>query len=71
MDRICSWNIRGLNWPNKKEDVKILLNEKQVGFVGLLETKVREHNVEKVAHNIFQGWMWHHNFNARGRIWLA
>ncbi|KAJ8429723.1 hypothetical protein Cgig2_024975 [Carnegiea gigantea] len=28
MERICSWNIRGLNWPNKQEDVKIFLHEK-------------------------------------------
>ncbi|KAJ8419799.1 hypothetical protein Cgig2_030528 [Carnegiea gigantea] len=39
MDRICSWNIRGLNWPNKQEDVKIFLHEKHIGFIGLLETK--------------------------------
>ncbi|KAJ8419599.1 hypothetical protein Cgig2_000942 [Carnegiea gigantea] len=48
------WNIRGLNWPNKQEDVKIFLHEKQIGLVGLLKTKVKEKNVEKVANKIFQ-----------------
>ncbi|KAJ8433454.1 hypothetical protein Cgig2_014495 [Carnegiea gigantea] len=51
------WNIRGLNWPNKQEDVKIFLHEKQIGLVGLLETKVKEKNVEKL--------------NTKGRIWVA
>jgi len=32
------------------------LYEKNIGFVGLLETKVKEKNVEKVANKLFQGW---------------
>ncbi|KAJ8419905.1 hypothetical protein Cgig2_028769 [Carnegiea gigantea] len=48
MDRICRWNIRGLNWPNKLEDVKIFFCEKKIGLVGLLDTKVKEKNVEKI-----------------------
>ena len=51
MARICTWNVRGLNWPNKQEDIKLFLHEKNIGFVGLLETKVNERNVEKVAQN--------------------
>jgi len=72
MDRIYNWNIRGLNWPNKQEDVKIFLHEKQIGFIGLLETKVKENKVDK-THNIFQGWSWHHNFTlcTKGRIWIT
>ncbi|KAJ8431317.1 hypothetical protein Cgig2_032307 [Carnegiea gigantea] len=52
---ICSWNIRGLNWPNKQEDVRLFLQEKQIGLVGLLETKVKEDKASKIANNIFQG----------------
>jgi len=39
-----------------------------VGLVGLLETKVKEKNGEKVA-----GWRWVHNFHLdpKGRIWVA
>jgi len=53
MDRICNWNIRGLNWPNKQEDVMIFLHEKKIRFIGLLETKVKETKVDKIAQNIF------------------
>ena len=73
MARIYSWNIRGLNWPNKQEDVTIFLHEKNIGLAGLLETKVKEKNVDKIASKIFQGWNWQHNFhlNSKGRIWVA
>ena len=39
-----------------------------MGLVGLLETKVKEKNGEKVA-----GWRWVHNFHLdpKGRIWVA
>lgn len=41
--------------------------------MGLLETKVKVENVEKVVVSIFHGWNWAHNFslNAQGRIWVA
>jgi len=73
MDNIARWNIRGLNWPNKQEDVKIFSHDKGIGLVGLLETKIKEHNVQKEAVRIFPNWRWVHNFslNPKGRIWLA
>ncbi|KAJ8421596.1 LOW QUALITY PROTEIN: hypothetical protein Cgig2_020785 [Carnegiea gigantea] len=73
MDRICSWNIRGLNWPNKQKDVKIFLQERNIGIIGLFETKVKEKNIEMVATKLFQGWHWQHNFhlNTKWRIWVA
>jgi len=49
MDSICSWNIRSLNWPSKQEDVKILFLERHIGIVGLLETKVKEKNANRIA----------------------
>jgi len=49
MNNLASWNIWGLNWPNKQEDVKIFLHENKIGLVGLLETKIKENKVEKVA----------------------
>ncbi|KAJ8419728.1 LOW QUALITY PROTEIN: hypothetical protein Cgig2_019166 [Carnegiea gigantea] len=73
VDSIANWNIRGLNWPNKQEDVKIFLHENKIGLVGLLETKIKEHNVRKVASRLFHNWEWFHNFslNHKGRIWIA
>jgi len=72
MTHIASWNVRGLNWPNKQEDVKFFLQLHNVGLIGLLETKVKNQNVEKSAANIFRGWNWANNFTiSNGRIWIA
>ncbi|KAJ8446811.1 hypothetical protein Cgig2_016121 [Carnegiea gigantea] len=37
-----NWNVRGLNWPNKQEDVKAFLYSNQISLIGLLETKVKK-----------------------------
>jgi len=55
MDNIVSWNIRGLNWPNKQEEVRSFLHKNKVGMIGLLETKVKIKNVDKIAGNVFPG----------------
>ena len=55
MDNVVAWNIRGLNWPNKQVDVHIFLQTNKLGLIGLLETKVKEKNVEKVATHVFPG----------------
>jgi len=55
VDSIVNWNIRGLNWPNKQEDVKSFLHNNKVGMIVLLETKVRVQKVERVAAKIFSG----------------
>ena len=42
-------------------------------MIGLLKTKVKDKNVNKVAHKTFPGWLWQHNFeyDAKGRISIA
>ncbi|KAJ8419711.1 LOW QUALITY PROTEIN: hypothetical protein Cgig2_028801 [Carnegiea gigantea] len=47
MVSVSSWNIRGLNWPNKQEDVHSFLQFNKVGLIGLLETKVKEKNLKE------------------------
>jgi len=73
MTNIVSWNIRGLNWPNKQEELKMFIQRNNIGILGLLETKVKIPKVDDIAARIFPNWRWHHNFhlNAKGRIWLA
>lgn len=41
MDNILCWNVRGLNAPNKQNEVKLLCNKENIGLAGLLETKVK------------------------------
>ena len=72
MTHIASWNVRGLNWSNKQEDVKLFLQLNNIGLVNLIETKIKRHNVEKIATNIFRGWDRANNFAiSNGRTWVA
>ena len=73
MDNLSSWNIRGLNWPNKQEESKLFLHSNHIGLVDLLETKVKLHKVDKIAGSLFLGWQWVHNYtaNIHGQIWVA
>ena len=52
MDRILSWNVRGMNSPNKQEDIQIFLHQQQVGLVGFLKTKIKEQNIDSVMGRI-------------------
>ena len=42
-------------------------------MIGLLETKVKDKNVDKVAGKTFPRWLWQSNFehDAKGWIWIA
>ena len=40
MDSILSWNVRGMNAPDKQEDICLFLQKHKVGMIGFLETKV-------------------------------
>ena len=73
MANIIAWNVRGLNNPNKQEDIRIFLQKQEVGLVALLETKVKRENIEEVAKRLFGGWEWETNvaYNPKVRIWVA
>ena len=54
MDRILIWNVRGANDQRKHRDIKKLIQEKNVGFVSLLETKVCNKEMGKLYLIYFQ-----------------
>ncbi|KAJ8419505.1 LOW QUALITY PROTEIN: hypothetical protein Cgig2_021432 [Carnegiea gigantea] len=59
MGSLCSWNIWGLNWPNKQEDLKVFLHTYNVDFIGLLETKVKVAKVDSIEpphHGSYYSW---------------
>jgi len=67
MDSILSWNVRGMNIPNKQEDIKIFLQQQQAGFVGFLETNIKDQNIALVMGRICPNWNWIHNASAKDR----
>jgi len=44
-----------------------------VGLIGLLETKIKAENDNKVAVSTFPGWRWQNNSTPliKGRIWVT
>ncbi|KAJ8419977.1 hypothetical protein Cgig2_010914 [Carnegiea gigantea] len=53
-------------------NVKLFLQLNDVGLVGLIETKIWQHNAVSLASNFLRGWQWANNCDiSNGRIWVA
>ena len=55
--------------PHQKEVVNFILHNK-ISFIGLVETKVKIMNFQKVTRRINKNWMWesNHSHHYNGRI---
>ncbi|KAL2922978.1 Trigger factor [Bienertia sinuspersici] len=73
MDKIISWNVRGANNLDKQIGIRSFLQTQGVGLVGLLETKVKPHNLGSLYKRIFDGWCCSSNGlnHGKGRIIVA
>ncbi|XP_021742002.1 uncharacterized protein LOC110708223 [Chenopodium quinoa] len=73
MDKIGFWNVRGMNKPGKLCDVLWFLRHHNMGFFGLLETKVRVKNFGKVFNNFGSDWsvITNHYVSKYSRIWIT
>jgi hypothetical protein len=67
------WNIRGVNHPSKQKEVKSMIQRHNISLVCLIETKVQEHNVDRVKSCIVPEWDYVANYNCHflGRIWVC
>ncbi|XP_074299145.1 uncharacterized protein LOC141630181 [Silene latifolia] len=72
MVSIGFWNVRGLNKKNKQGDVRRLLHINKVGLFGLMETKVKTININKVQDSLGDRWHFLNNnaLHEGGRIWI-
>ena len=66
MDNILTRSIRGSTTLNKQQDVKGFCLKNKVGLVGLIDTKARPCNFDKVSH-YFWGQPYFVNNNAHYR----
>lgn len=73
MNNACFWNVRGLNNPKKQLDVFRTLRGNNIGFCGLVETKLKHKNAANVIVNIFSQWSVTSNFliHKGSRILIA
>lgn len=67
------WNIRGFNMNLKQVEVKDLIKRYNLGLMGLVDTRVRKENVDKVMNNYSTGWLMEANYEKHelGKIWLC
>lgn len=49
---ISSWNVRGMNDPQKVVEIKKFLHHHSVSVGGLLETRVNPQNFKKFSKNL-------------------
>ncbi|XVF73951.1 hypothetical protein PTKIN_Ptkin13bG0022100 [Pterospermum kingtungense] len=70
--RVLIWNVRGFNCPLKQKEVVNRINTSNVDIVCLLETRIKQHKVQRVVDKQFSGWKLFHNYSEapNGRIWF-
>jgi hypothetical protein len=70
---ICTWNIRGGNDPIKIRELKKFMIRKKISFMGVLETRVKAQQFEKITKQLNSKWIWKHNYSCspKGRIWIG
>ncbi|XP_020266617.1 uncharacterized protein LOC109842117 [Asparagus officinalis] len=69
---LAIWNIRGFNKSSKHVTVKQFIHEYKLSLLALLETKVDEVKLQKIANKIVRNWKWTSNVGTtnNARIWI-
>lgn len=71
---LSTWNVRGLNHPSTIGEVKKYLRNNKISFIGILETKFKTGNKDKIRKKFIDGWNRDDNYEKSQisrRIWLA
>lgn len=70
---IVSWNVRGLNSPIKIKEIKQFFDINNVSVIGLLETKIKSSNAQKIQKKFGTQWNWCTNYShhEKGRMWVG
>ena len=71
--KISSWNIRGLNQPLKQTEISKFIFANDLDVLGILETKVRMQNQDKIKRVLPNHWTLISNTqsNSVDRIWIG
>ena len=73
MIKLAAWNIRGLNDPLKKKEIRSFVRVHSIRVVCILETRVKSSNMDRICASILPGWGLIHNYDHAllGRIWVC
>ncbi|GAV92753.1 Exo_endo_phos domain-containing protein, partial [Cephalotus follicularis] len=63
-------NVRGLNNPSKHNEVRQFISSNSISMIGILESKVRFHNLDYVVRSINKKWQCtsNHTVSLQGRV---
>lgn len=66
------WNVQGLNKSSKHSIIRSWINNDNMQFGCLLETRVKERKEPKLIASVFKGLSVHSNYEygSLGRIWI-
>ncbi|XP_021979576.1 uncharacterized protein LOC110875680 [Helianthus annuus] len=67
MGSIGVWNVRGLNLPLKKREVRQLVSENRLQVCAVLESHVNVTNLARVCKGVFRSWDWTSNGSCCSR----
>ncbi|KAL9232349.1 hypothetical protein vseg_007472 [Gypsophila vaccaria] len=72
MDNIGFWNVKGMNRLTKQNEINFFLHNKDIGLIGLIETKINNKAFQK-AQLSFYNWCISTNsgYHKGGRIWIV
>lgn len=62
MASITKWNVRGINYPQRTEEIKEMVKDNKVGLMGFVETKVKNPNSMRIQKQINSRWMFIDNY---------
>ena len=70
---ILSWNVRGMNAPNRTKEIKQYLDRNHISLVGLLETRVKDKNKKRIQNKFVLNRCWVSNYDhhRKGRVWVG
>ncbi|XP_077222163.1 uncharacterized protein LOC143856007 [Tasmannia lanceolata] len=72
MIKVGCWNVRGICSRRRRKDIKSLMINEKLPFIGLLETKASKDNFEEYSSEIADSWSRYANYHHtdRDRIWI-
>ncbi|GAV92864.1 Exo_endo_phos domain-containing protein, partial [Cephalotus follicularis] len=67
---LAAWNVRGLNNPSKHNEVRHFISSNNISMIGILESRVRNHNLDNVVRSINKMWKFtsNHAVSLSGRV---
>ncbi|KAJ9536731.1 hypothetical protein OSB04_un000116 [Centaurea solstitialis] len=68
LDKGGCWNIRGLNAPEKQQEVRAFIRNNNIGVCAVLESHVRQDALPIICDRVFGRWSWlsNHAFSNGG-----